>query len=239
MPEKTPPALEKYDGSIDPDDHLKIFTNAMTFYTDSDPVICRAFSLSLKEEALELYNTLPPNTVDCFATVETLFKRQYASNQRQEVTPAELVNTKKEKDETLKAFMKRYNETAWRVKDVINTFIISNLPSCLKSGYFAEKLYVRPPRTMDEFQERVAKFIRIEDMRSSREKQQQEASTDGIRKDSGRLFFDNDKGGDPRSKDFPPERLNLIITQLLMHPGQKSLRKPLVLNFFRSEALFT
>ncbi|XP_047147920.1 uncharacterized protein LOC124820299 [Vigna umbellata] len=69
--------------------------------------MCRAFSLSLKEETLEWYNTLPPNTVDCFATVENLFRRQYASNRKQEVTPADLVNTKQEKGETLKAFMKR------------------------------------------------------------------------------------------------------------------------------------
>ncbi|WVY90612.1 hypothetical protein V8G54_036126 [Vigna mungo] len=61
MPEKNPPALEKYDGSTDPDNHLRIFINAMTFYTDNDPVICKAFSLSLKDEALEWYNTLPPS----------------------------------------------------------------------------------------------------------------------------------------------------------------------------------
>ncbi|XP_017428630.1 uncharacterized protein LOC108336673 [Vigna angularis] len=167
MPEKNPPVLDRYDDSADLDNHLRIFTNAMTFYTDSDPVICRAFSLSLKDEALEWYNTLPPNTVDCFATVETLFRRQYASNRKQEITPAELVNTKQEKDETLKAFMKRYNEVARRVKDVNHTFIISNLPSCLRQGYFSEKLYARPPKTMEELQERVVEFIRMEDMRIS------------------------------------------------------------------------
>ncbi|BAU03473.1 hypothetical protein VIGAN_UM112700 [Vigna angularis var. angularis] len=59
----------------------------------SDPIMCRSFALSLKEEALEWYNTLPPNTVDCFAIVESFFRRQYASNQKQDVTPANLVNT--------------------------------------------------------------------------------------------------------------------------------------------------
>ncbi|XP_017438291.1 uncharacterized protein LOC108344346 [Vigna angularis] len=189
--EKNPPVLERYDGSTDPNNHLRIFTNAMAFYTDNDPVICRAFSLSLKDEALEWYNTLPPNTVDCFVTVETLFRRQYASNRKQEITPTEFVNTKQEKGETLKAFMKRYNEVAQRVKDVNHTFVISNLPSCLRPGYCAEKLYARPPKIMDELQERITEFVRMADMRSSRKKQQKEASTGS-----------SEKGKVLRSKDF-------------------------------------
>ncbi|WVZ14467.1 hypothetical protein V8G54_012033 [Vigna mungo] len=184
MSEKNPHVLEKYDGSTDPDNHLRIFTNAMTFYTDSDP-----------------YNTLPPNIVDCFATVQNLFRRQYASNRKQEITPAELVNTKQEKDETLKAFMKRYNETAQRVKDVNHTFIINNLPSCLRPEYFAERLNVRPPKTMDKLQERIAKFIHLKDMRNSRKKQQ-EVYAGGSKKEGRQSFNNNDKNGGMFHKDF-------------------------------------
>lgn len=81
MLEKIPPTLEKYDGLTDPDDHLRIFVNAMAFYTDNDLIMCKAFSLSLKGETLAWYNTLPPNLVDCFAIVEDLFGKQYASSQ--------------------------------------------------------------------------------------------------------------------------------------------------------------
>ncbi|XP_014506606.1 uncharacterized protein LOC106766390 [Vigna radiata var. radiata] len=94
MPEKPTPNLEKYDGSTDPDNHLRIFTNAMAFYTNNDSVICRAFSLSLRGETLEWYSKLPSNMIDCFATVEILFRRQYASNRRQEMTLAELLYAK-------------------------------------------------------------------------------------------------------------------------------------------------
>ncbi|XP_014506181.1 uncharacterized protein LOC106765928 [Vigna radiata var. radiata] len=198
--QKSPPVLEKYDGSAD---HLRIFSNAMVFYMNSDPVICRAFSLSLKDEALEWYNTLPPNSVDCFAIVETLFRRQYSSNRKQEITPTELVNTKQEKGETFKAFMKRYTETTRQVKDVNHSFIINNLPSCLRPGYFTEKLYVRPPKTMDELQERVAEFICMEDMRISQRKRQREADVGGGRKDDKRPFGNNDKSGElPRTFKF-------------------------------------
>ncbi|XP_017408192.1 uncharacterized protein LOC108321059 [Vigna angularis] len=198
MPERTPPVLDKYDGSADPDNHLRTFSNSMAFYTDSDPIMCRAFSLSLKEEALEWYHTLPPNSVDCFATVEDLFKRQYASNRKQEVTPVDLINTKQEKGETLKAFMKRYTETTRRVREVDQSFIINNLPSCMRPGYFAEKLYARPPKTMEELQDRAAEFIRMEEMRLSQKKRQQEGDTGGSGKDGKRPFGNNDK-----NREFP------------------------------------
>ncbi|XP_017410223.2 uncharacterized protein LOC108322592 [Vigna angularis] len=203
MPEKTPPVLDKYDGSADPDNHLRTFGNAMAFYTDSDPIMYRAFSLSLKEEALEWYNTLPPNTVDCFATVENLFRRQYASNRKQEVTPTDLVNTKQEKGETLKTFMQRYTETARRVREIDQSFIINNLPSCMRPGYFGEKLYARPPKTMEELQERAAEFIRMEEMRLSQRKRQQEADVGRSRKDGKRPLDNNDKNRElPRPFKF-------------------------------------
>ncbi|XP_052732417.1 uncharacterized protein LOC128196215 [Vigna angularis] len=195
MLEKAPPTIEKYDGSIDPNDYMRAFINVMAFYNNSDPVLCRVFSLSLRGEALTWYNTLPPNIVDCFATVQTLFERQYASSRIQEFTPAELVNTKQEKDESLKAFMKRYNKIARRVRDINHTFIISNLPSYLKAGYFSKNLYAKLHKTMDELQEREAEFIRIEDIRQSRKKQQQETSG-GNNKEGKRSF-----NGDPPQKD--------------------------------------
>ncbi|XP_047160637.1 uncharacterized protein LOC124830835, partial [Vigna umbellata] len=163
------------------------------------PTITFATSLSLKDEALEWYHTLPQNSVDCFATVEALFRKQYATNRRPKMTPAELVNTKQGKDETLKAFMQRYNETARRVKNVNHTFIISNLPSCLRPGYFAEQLYVDPPKSMEELQTTIANFIRIEDLRNSRKKQQK-SPTNNNRKDIKRSS-NNPKNDRPPRKE--------------------------------------
>ncbi|KOM56712.1 hypothetical protein LR48_Vigan10g260400 [Vigna angularis] len=50
-------------------------------------------------------------------------------------------------------------------KDIGHSFIINNLPSCLRPGYFSEDLYAEPPKTMEELQARVAKFIRVKDIR--------------------------------------------------------------------------
>lgn len=87
-----PCVREIYDGFIDSKEHLHSFVNTMVFYSSSDPVWCRVFSLSLKGEALTWFNTLPPNMVDCFTAIHTLFDRQYVSR-RARVLLA-LINTK-------------------------------------------------------------------------------------------------------------------------------------------------
>ncbi|XP_014519762.1 uncharacterized protein LOC106776809 [Vigna radiata var. radiata] len=163
MPERPPPPIERFDGTSDPEHHIRNFIDSMAFYSKSDPIKCRAFSLSLKGEALEWYYTLPPNTVDNFRTVITLFRKQYAANRKEEVTAAELVNLKQDKDEPLRSFMQRYNKAARRVKGVNQAFIISIFPNCLKPGYVSEHLYAKLPNSMEELQERMTEFIRMED----------------------------------------------------------------------------
>ncbi|XP_017420171.1 uncharacterized protein LOC108330176 [Vigna angularis] len=53
-----PPQFKIYDGSTDPEAHIKTFSNAMAFRTGNDAIWCRAFSLSLEGEALGKDETL-------------------------------------------------------------------------------------------------------------------------------------------------------------------------------------
>ncbi|XP_014499530.1 uncharacterized protein LOC106760626 [Vigna radiata var. radiata] len=170
MPNRPPPQIEKFDGTTDPEHHLRSFLDSMAFYSSADPVKCRAFSLSLKGEALEWYYALPPNSIDSFRTFAGLLKRQYVSNRKEATTAAELVNLRQEKDEPLRKFMHRYTEVARRVKGVSHEFIITNLPNCLKPGYVSESLYAKLPKTMEELQEKMNKFIMMEDQRHFRRK---------------------------------------------------------------------
>ncbi|XP_014493464.1 uncharacterized protein LOC106755762 [Vigna radiata var. radiata] len=66
--------------------------------------------------------------------------------------------------------MRRYSETARRVKGVSHEFIINNLPNYLKPGFVSENLYAKLPKTMEELQEKMTKFIKMEDQRHYRKK---------------------------------------------------------------------
>ncbi|XP_014511777.1 uncharacterized protein LOC106770485 [Vigna radiata var. radiata] len=184
MPDRPPPSIERFDGTSDPEHHIRNFIDSMAYYSKSNPVKCRAFSQSLKGEALEWYYTLPPNSIDNFRTVITLFKKQYAINRKDEVTPTDLVNIKQGKDETLRAFVQRYNEATRRAKGVNHDFIIGNLPNCIKSGYVSEHLYARQPKTMEELQERLTEYIKMEDQTIFRKKQASENPVNEVRKEA-------------------------------------------------------
>ncbi|XP_014506309.1 uncharacterized protein LOC106766065 [Vigna radiata var. radiata] len=186
MPDRPPPQVEKFDGTTNPDHHLRNFIDCTAFYTQSDPVKCRAFSLSLRGEALEWYYTLPPNSVDSFCMLMGMFKKQYSTNRYEEVTAAELVNLRQGKDETLRAFMHRYNHAARKIKGVSPEFIISSLPNCLKAGFVSESLYAELPSTLEELQQKMAKFIKMEDQRIFRKQQHEEHPVSGNKKEGKR-----------------------------------------------------
>lgn len=124
-----PPRLSIYDGTTDPDDHIKAFSTRMAFRIGNHAIWCRAFSLSLEGEALEWFNSLPPNSIESFEGLKAMFGRQFASSLMQDLTIFELYNLKQEKEETLKPFMDRYQKMVRRVKG-LNTLSWPSSMSC-------------------------------------------------------------------------------------------------------------
>ncbi|XP_014522446.1 uncharacterized protein LOC106778949 [Vigna radiata var. radiata] len=160
------PPLDKYGGSSDPIKHLRSFVDAMAVYSTDDLVWCRVFSLSLKEEALDWFHSLPPATIDSFATLRQIFSQQYASSKTQGVTFTALVRMRQGRDESLRAFMDRFNRTARQVRNADQRLIVGALTAALRPGPFFDYLHAEEPQSMEELQDRMASFIRIEEGRA-------------------------------------------------------------------------
>ncbi|XP_014522255.1 uncharacterized protein LOC106778781 [Vigna radiata var. radiata] len=184
MPEnKVFPWVEKYGGTSDPVKHLRSFVDAMAVYSSDELVWCRVFSLSLKDEALDWFHSLPPRSIDGFVTLRQLFSQQYASNCSRGLTYTALVKMKQGREESLKGFMERFNRTARQVRNVDQRLIVSALTTALRPGPFVDYLYEEEPQSMGELQHKLAGFIRIEEGRSYRSDQGEEGVT---REKSGR-----------------------------------------------------
>ncbi|XP_014490167.1 uncharacterized protein LOC106752896 [Vigna radiata var. radiata] len=115
-----------------------------------------------------------------------MFKKQYSTNRHEEVTTAELVNLRQGKAETLRAFMHRYNHAARRINGASPEFIISSLPNCLKAGFVSESLYAKLPKTLEELQQKMAKFIKMEDQQIFWKQQHEEHPVNGNKKEGKR-----------------------------------------------------
>ncbi|XP_017428736.1 uncharacterized protein LOC108336797 [Vigna angularis] len=168
------PQFKMYDGTTDPEAHIKTFSNAMTFRTGNNAIWCRAFSLSLEDEALEWFNTLPLNSIENSVGLKQLFIRQFAANSTQDLTVFELVTLKQGKEETLRAFIDRYQKTVRRVKALSPELALHYILPALKPGPFKDSVCRRAPNTMEELRERATDEIRVEEMKLSYKKESQE-----------------------------------------------------------------
>ncbi|XP_017428541.1 uncharacterized protein LOC108336577 [Vigna angularis] len=189
IPERAFPVLEKYDGSGDPEEHLRSFVNAMTIYSPNENVWCKVFSLSIKGETLAWFHSLRPRTINDFATLRDMFERQFSTSKARNLTYMELTNIKQEKGESLRNFMDRFNKTARQVRGVGKKFTISTLATTLRPSPFADNLFGEPPLTLDELQERAVRFIRIEEMQAVQRRQQEKSSTSEQEKKEGKKLF--------------------------------------------------
>lgn len=138
----------------------------MAIYSSDDFIWCRAFSLSLKDEALDWFHSLQLEIVDGFATLRQLFTHQYASSRTQGLTYMTFVGMKQGREETLRMFMDRFNQTACQVGNVDQRLIISALTNALRPGSFVDYLYAEEPQTMAELQNKADIFIRVEEGRA-------------------------------------------------------------------------
>ncbi|XP_047172803.1 uncharacterized protein LOC124840735 [Vigna umbellata] len=193
------PQFKMYNGTTDPESHIKTFSNAMAFRTGNDTIWCRAFSLSMEDEALEWFNALPPNSIDNFAGLKQLFVKQFAASSAQDLTVFELMTLKQGKDETLRTFMDRYQKTVRRVKSLTPELALHYILPALKQGPFKDSVCRRAPKTMEELRERAANEIRVEEMKLSYKRENQEAR--GERTDGGKPATSAGRPSGPRRNE--------------------------------------
>ncbi|XP_017420333.1 uncharacterized protein LOC108330359 [Vigna angularis] len=218
------PQFKMYDGTMDPEAHIKTFSNAMAFRTGNDAIWCRAFSLSLEDEALEWFNSLPPNSTENFAGLKRLFNWLFAANSTQDLTVFELVTLKQGKEETLRAFMDRYQKTVRRVKALSPELALHYILPALKPGPFKDSVCRRAPKTMEELRERATDEIRVEEMKLSYKKESQKLM--GEKTDGGRSGNSAAKPGGLKQKE--PRRGPLFQQYTPLNaPREKILREAL------------
>ncbi|XP_047179064.1 uncharacterized protein LOC124845914 [Vigna umbellata] len=85
--------------------------------------------------------------------------------------------------------MERFNKTARQVRGVGKKFTISTLATALRPSPFVDNLFTELPITLDELQEKAARFIRIEEMRVVQRRQHEQNSTSEQEKKEGKKPF--------------------------------------------------
>ncbi|KAL2506898.1 Ribonuclease H [Abeliophyllum distichum] len=72
--------MEKYDGSSDHFDHLRVFLNLMRLRTTPNAIMCRTFPPTLRREAMDWIATLPPKLIRTFNNFSKKFAAYITSS---------------------------------------------------------------------------------------------------------------------------------------------------------------
>ncbi|XP_058733722.1 uncharacterized protein LOC131605375 [Vicia villosa] len=68
-----PPALDQYDGTTDPDDHIRSIEAVMDYHVVRGSIKCRIFPTTLRKGAMTWYRNLRPNSIHSWTELKELF----------------------------------------------------------------------------------------------------------------------------------------------------------------------
>ncbi|KAK1377439.1 hypothetical protein POM88_024183 [Heracleum sosnowskyi] len=99
------PTIKAYDGTGDPANHVRTFSNALLLHPTNDAVKCRAFPQTLEGMAQRWYNRLPPNSIGSFKELSKAFINQFVSGRVHEKSSSSFMGIQKGNNEALRDYI--------------------------------------------------------------------------------------------------------------------------------------
>ena len=85
------PALDSYDKTRDPCDHIATFKTTMHLQGVPDEIKCRAFPTTLKGPTRVCFSKIPPYTISSFKELSKLFVNNFIGGQRHKRSSSSLL----------------------------------------------------------------------------------------------------------------------------------------------------
>ncbi|XP_019442290.1 PREDICTED: uncharacterized protein LOC109347006 [Lupinus angustifolius] len=157
---RTTPA---YDGTADPQDHLDAFEASMLFHGATDPIMCRAFPLTLKKAALQWFTRLAPNSINTWETLALAFNTRFTASKEQPRLSYTLPGIRQGPNESIRAYLDRFNTEAMKVRTLSPEVMVHVLVMGLQEGLFRTELAKYTDLTMEDLCSKAQQFINLEE----------------------------------------------------------------------------
>ncbi|XP_016205411.1 uncharacterized protein LOC107645803 [Arachis ipaensis] len=135
---------------------------------NNEPVLCRAFPNYLDGAALLWFSKLPAGSISSFEELAKSFIDYFAAA-RIYVHGSDYLGTIRQgPHESLKDYLTRFAEATMEIPDLDPAVHLHALKAGLRPGKFRETIAVTKPKTLEEFRERAAGQMEIEELREAK-----------------------------------------------------------------------
>nr|XP_025623474.1 uncharacterized protein LOC112715845 [Arachis hypogaea] len=133
----------------------------------NEPVLCRAFPTYLDGAALLWFSKLPEGSISSFKDLARSFIDYFAAS-RIYVHGSDYLGTIKQgQHESLKDYMTRFADATVEIQDLDPAIHQHALKAGLRPSKFRETIAITKPKTLEEFRERAAGQMEIEELREA------------------------------------------------------------------------
>ncbi|XP_019462944.1 PREDICTED: uncharacterized protein LOC109361867 [Lupinus angustifolius] len=158
-----PTNMDQYDGTADPQDHLDASEASMLFHGVADPIMCRAFPLTLKKAALQWFTRLAPNIISAWETLALAFNTRFTASKKQPRSSYTLSGIRQGPHESIRAYLDRFNTEAMKVHTLSPEVVVHVLIVGLQEGLFRTELAKYTDLMMEDLRFKVQQFINLEE----------------------------------------------------------------------------
>ncbi|GJT02905.1 reverse transcriptase domain-containing protein [Tanacetum coccineum] len=157
---RMPSHIKTYDGSEDPEDHLKIFQAAAKIERWAMPTWCHMFNSTLTGNARVWFDDLSAKSIDSYDDLKKAFLENYLQQKKYIKDPIELHNIKQRDGESTKDFVRRYKLESKDVKGAPECMRIFGFVHGITNPELIKRLHNKIPKTVDEMMRVTTSFLR-------------------------------------------------------------------------------
>jgi hypothetical protein len=133
------------------------------FQTHSDAALCQIFVMTLSGVARSWFEGLPAGSIDTFADLEARFRSRFSTAIPIKKSAATLFDIHRNPQESLKAFLTRFDAEMSLTADITVDFAVEALKRNCAYGKLRDTLMVDPPATLDALRQKAHNYARMEE----------------------------------------------------------------------------
>ncbi|GJZ93115.1 reverse transcriptase domain-containing protein [Tanacetum coccineum] len=231
---RMPSHVKTYNGSEDPEDHLKIFQAAAKTERWAMPTWCHMFNSTLTGNARVWFDDLPPESIDSYNDLREAFLKNYLQQKKCIRDPIVLHNIKQRDGESTEDFIQRYKSESGNVKGAPECMRISEFVHGITNPELIKRFHEKIPKTVDEMMQVTTSFLQGQEAASNQERKrvpQAWRHPEGNHRQNFKKEAKQNSGKEQPKKKGETSRKEKPRAILMIQSRQKAVRQKITQSF--------